>query len=324
MRQATRWKDALDELNAPAEVIDWASAVDNDFPEAWRACNDPFVRIWIARAGGVSQAGINEAVAALIRRALQSSELTDAERDAIGSALDTLFEFLDGNTDHDTVEVAANRLASARLLFDGAAKDLAFATDCLLRASKDVTMFSMPHDFMWLIDADGALKVVVSGSLTGGFIAPREADGFLSTVWHPSAAALHPTELTDEQLVGQVLHRALGRPRERSGVAATVALTMELEQEIVAGGFGRYFAGRSLTAGIVASSAYEVLGRRDLAITVREATEAAREVPRGEREHHAAFRRLDARFAWLLEDDPTRARADFIRRHIGRPHCGVH
>ena len=320
----SKWQEKLEGLAAPPNVLSWAKGQTGEFHDAWKRCDDPLVRVWVARAGGVSQAGIVGAVGQLLQRALRASDLLGEQRATIGSSLDTLFGYLQGQRKAEDVDAAADKLMSARMGWDGPAKDLAFAVDQLLRSSKDVDKMDMPHDFMWLVDASSALKVVVSGFNTQGFINPGEADKYLASVWQPSGSAPDSNSaksltnlegLTDRQIVGRVYLRAMEQGNKASKAVATVAITVELENEVLNGGFGQYFFNRNIDAGTNAVAAYQSLGRNDLAETVASAKTAASAIDRSDLLGHADFSKLNATFLRQLKDDPTKARADFARKN---------
>lgn len=326
MSDASRWRKALDDLNAPPNVLGWAEGQPGDFHDAWTRCDAPDVRVWLARAGGVSQTSVVAAVGQLLRQALQASALTVEQRAAVGGSLDTLFRFLEGQSPAKEVVAAASELSMARMDWDGAAKDLAFATDQLLRSSGDVNERDMPHDFMWLVDVAGALRVVVSGFKTEGFLDADEVDRYLAAVWQPDGHAptsdhrqsLHDLAgLTDGQIVGRVYLLALERGPRASKTAATVARTVELENEVLNGGFGQYFVHRAIDAGTDAAAAYRSLGREDLAETVASAAKVASTLDRASRRGHDELSALNTTFFTQLQDDPTKARADFVRANAG-------
>ncbi|MDX2086316.1 MAG: hypothetical protein SFX73_00645 [Kofleriaceae bacterium] len=104
-----------------------------------------------------------------------------------------------------------------RIGWDGSANALAFATDNLLQSSESVHDMDMLHDFMWLVRTAGALKVVVHGFSTPGFIKPAEADQYLASVLQASGSApdSHGSEslanlegLTDRQMLRSAIAHA--------------------------------------------------------------------------------------------------------------------
>jgi hypothetical protein len=320
------WKKTLEDLEAPPNVLTWAEGQSGGFDDAWKRCDDPLVRIWLARAGGVSQAGIVAAVGQLVQQALRASDLKQEQRAAIGSSLDTLLGFFVGQRTAKDVAGAADTIASARMDWDGAAKDLGFATEHLLRSSKEVAQLDMPHDFMWLVDASGALKVLVSGFKTQGFIAARDADVYLASVWQPSGRAPDSNNgkslanlegLTDSQIVGRAHLRAIEQGNNASKAAVIVVTTVELEHQVRNGGFGQYFFNRGIDGGANAVAAYHSLGRTDLADTVASAKTAAAAINKSSLLGHRDFSKLNSQFFTQLENDPTTARADFVRKNAG-------
>lgn len=326
MSDASSWRKALEDLNAPPNVLGWAEGQPGDFHDAWTRCDAPDVRVWLARAGGVSQPSLVAAVGQLLRQALQASALMAEQRAAIGGSLDTLVRFLEGQGNAKEVAASASELSFARMEWDGPAKDLAFATDQLLRSSGDVNERDMPHDFMWLVDVAGALRVVVFGFKTKGFLDAAEADRYLAAVWQPGGTA--PTSdrrtsltdlagLTDRQIVGRVYLLALEQGPRASKAAATVARTVELENEVLNGGFGQYFFHRGIEAGTDAAAAYRSLGREDLAETVASATKVASTIDQAARRGHDELSPLNTKFFTQLQDDPTKARADLVRANAG-------
>lgn len=324
MIATSKWQEKLEDLNAPPNVLGWAKRHTGEFHDAWKRCDDPLVRLWVARAGGISQTGIVAAVGQLLQEALRASDLQGEQRTTIGGSLDTLFGYFKGHRKADEVAAAADKLSTARMGWDGSAKDLAFAVDQLLRSSKEVNKMAMPHDFMWLVDASGALKVVVSGFKTQGFIKPDQADKYLASVWQPSGIASDANSaksltnlegLTDQQIVGKVHLRAIEQGSKASKAAATVLITVELENEVLNGGFGQYFLNRSIGASTDAVAAYQSLGRSDLAETVASAKTAASAIDRSSLVGHADFSKLNSMFLAQLKDDPTRARAAFVRKN---------
>jgi hypothetical protein len=204
--------------------------------------------------------------------------------------------------------------------------DLAFAAEYTLRASKDVSSLDMPHDFMWLIDANGALKILVSGFKTQGLISHTEADSYLRATLHPSGSVpdtsdqmslLNIEGLTNAQIIGRVYLQAISKGANRASKAErVVAVTITLEQEVLNGGFGQFFYNWSDEAGAAAENAYKQIGREDLATLVSDARVKASRFSKAETLGHPEFEELNSKFWKALRVDPTSNRASYVKVHL--------
>jgi hypothetical protein len=315
LKREQDWRAALDELSPPPAVLEWAASQSGDFQQAWAACSDPMARLWLARAGGASQKEIVAAIGELIARASAQAKLAPDATEKIAAARLVLQRFVQGKATDDERALAADDLGGARFGWAGNAMDLAFATEHALRAAKDVSTMDVPHDFMWLMDANGALKTLVSGFKTKGLIPSKDAGELLRASIHPTGVAVAATAplslaemktLTDAQLVGRVFVQAIAKGDRASADERVIGSTITLEDEVLNGGFGQFFSNWSDAVGADAEDGYRRIGRKDLAALVSEARTKAKGAK--------TFGDLDMRFWKALEKSPTADRAAYLRQ----------
>ncbi len=178
---STDWRADLRELNAPPDVIAWADRASDDIGTAFASCTDPAARLWIARAGGASQLAIVDAIARCFDVARGIIDLGEASVE-VDAALRVLHRRLRAEATEDDCERTADQLGAARFPWRDQTGDFAFALELALRATKDVSRHDPPHDFMWLVDANGAVRALVIGFKAKPVLPLARANELLSSL----------------------------------------------------------------------------------------------------------------------------------------------
>lgn len=305
-----QWQQTLRDLEAPPHIVAWARYSD-DFAGAWKRCSDPLVRVWLARAGGLTRAEVIDGIVQLIARLVRDTELRVDQRDLIDLALGDLTS----RTPPPSSELGAlaDQLATARGSWDGPAHDLAFALESLLHAAGNTSSSELTH----LVDASAAIKAVTVGFKSRALLSAEDADVYLASAWRPSgrppivAKPVRIDGLTDREVVERAYERASGNEASHSDLV--IALTINLEKAVLDGGFAQYFHVYGIESALGAAAAYRELGRDDLADTVERARAVALTTDAVRVFDRTAFRSLNASLWTQLKQDPTEARARYVR-----------